>query len=258
MPEAAGIDYAVSMGGSPSGDPPLVLIHGAGGSRLHWPPELRRIQDRDVYAVDLPGHGRSLGSAAEHIEGYVDGINQWMGAIGLPPSIVVGHSMGGAIAQQLAYDHREQVAGLVLIGTGSRLPVNESLLVLTNAEDTFPQATELILRWQFSRQVDPALVTLAKESLEMIDHSVMHADLTACSRFDVSERNPRVALRGLPAVVICGQEDKMTPLAMNQALADFIPQAEMVSIPDAGHMVMLEKPAEVAQAVRSFLSQQNL
>jgi pimeloyl-ACP methyl ester carboxylesterase len=211
-----------------------------------------------VYSIDLPGHGRSKGSAADRIEQYADAVTQWMGAVDLPPAVVVGHSMGGAIAQQIAFEDRARLAGLVLIGTGNRLPVNESLLQLTASAETFPKAAELIIRWQFSRQVDPALAALAKESLEMIDHSVMHADLTACSRFDVTERNPIVALRALPVIVICGQDDKMTPPAMNQALVDFIPQAELVTIPSAGHMVMLEKPAEVAATVRAFLDRQNL
>jgi pimeloyl-ACP methyl ester carboxylesterase len=216
------------------------------------------MQGRVVHAIDLPGHGRSEGPAADRIKGYADGVAQWMEAIDLPQAIVVGHSMGGAIAQQMAYDFRERVAGLVLIGTGSRLPVNQSLLQLTASAESFPQAAELIIRWQFSRQVDPALVALAQESLEMLDHSVMHADFSACSRFDVSERNPKVALRELPVVVICGQDDKMTPPAMNQALADFIPQAMLVTVPSAGHMVMLEKPQEVARAIQSFLDRHNL
>jgi pimeloyl-ACP methyl ester carboxylesterase len=258
MPETAGINYAISSGGSPTGDPPLILIHGAGGSRLHWPPELRRLEGRVVYSIDVPGHGRSEGSGVDRIAGYTDRVARWMEAMDLPPAIVAGHSMGGAIAQQLAYDHRQRLAGLILIGTGSRLPVNKSLLELTSSAKTFPQAAELIIRWQFSRQVDPALVELAQEAVDQLDHRVMHADLVACSRFDVSERHPRVDLVGLPTLVICGQEDKMTPLAMNQALVDFIPQAELVTVPSAGHMVMLEQPAEVAAAIQAFLNQHNL
>lgn len=258
MPEAAGINYAISSGGSPTGAPPLVLIHGAGGSRLHWPPDLRRLEGRTVYSIDLPGHGRSKGSVTDRIDGYADGVSRWMEAVDLPSAIVAGHSMGGAIAQQLAYGHRQRLAGLILIGTGNRLPVNTSLLELTSSAKTFPQATELIIRWQFSRQVDPDLVELAQESMDNLDHRVMHADLVACSQFDLSGRDPQVDLAGLPTLVICGQEDKMTPLAMSQALVDTIPQAEMVTVSSAGHMVMLEKPAEVTGAIQSFLNQHNL
>jgi pimeloyl-ACP methyl ester carboxylesterase len=255
MPEAAGIDYAVSSGEPLSGGSPVVLIHGAGGSRLHWPPELRRMQGREVYAIDLPGHGRSPGPAVDQIQMYADKVAEWMDALELPKAVVIGHSMGGAITQQLAYDHRERVAGLVLIGTGSHLPVNESLLMLTSSAESFPQAADLIIRWQFSRQADPSLVALAREALGESDHQVMHADLTACNQFDLTDRNPKVGLRQLPVVVICGQDDKMTPQSMNQALADFIPQAELVTVPSAGHMVMLEKPVEVAGAVEAFLGQ---
>lgn len=258
MPEAAGIAFATSSRGSSDGAPPLVLIHGAGGSRIHWPPELRRMASRAVHAIDLPGHGRSEGSALDQIQHYADQVAGWMEALELPKAVVAGHSMGGAIAQQLAYDHRGRLAGLVLIGTGNRLPVNPILLELTASPETFPQAAELILRWEFSLQVDPALVELAREAMGELDHSVMHADLTACSRFDLSDRNPRKELAGIPILVICGQDDKMTPLSLNQELAEFLPGAKLVNIPSAGHMVMLEKPVEVAGAIEDFLQHNGL
>jgi pimeloyl-ACP methyl ester carboxylesterase len=258
MPEAAGIDYAISAGGSSNGGTPLVLVHGAGGSRLHWPAELRRLEGRTVYAIDLPGHGRSSGSTTNTIEGYTAQVALWMEAVGLAPAVVLGHSMGGAITQQLASDHRSTLAGMVLIGTGQRLPVNPSLLEFTASADTFPKAAELILKWQFSRQVDPTLVSMAADEMQAIHHSVMHDDLTACSKFDHARRAQEKGLDGLAALVICGQDDKMTPLSLNQDLVDSIPGAKLVTVPEAGHMVMLEDPAAVAEAIKAFLESSGL
>ena len=258
MPEAAGIAYATSAGGSSNGGLPFVLVHGAGGSRLHWPAELRRMEGRTVYAIDLPGHGRSSGSTSNTIEGYAAQVALWMEAVDLPPAVVIGHSMGGAISQLLASNHRAKLAGMVLIGTGQQLPVNPSLLEFTSSADTFPKAAELILKWQFSRQVDPTLVSMAADEMQALHHSVMHDDLTACNKFDHTRRAQEKGLGGLPALVICGQDDKMTPLSMNQDLADALPGANLVTIPSAGHMVMLEKPAEVAVAIKAFLESNGL
>lgn len=258
MPEAAGIAYATSPGESSLGSTPLVLIHGAGGSRLHWPADIRRMEGRMVYAIDLPGHGRSSGPTSNTIEGYASRVAAWMAAVDLPPAIVVGHSMGGAITQQLAVDYRQRLAGMVLIGTGVQLPVNHNLLELTSSADTFPKAAELILKWQFGRQVNPDLVAVAAKEMQTLDHNVMHDDLTACNQFDLSHTTPPESLGGLPALVICGQDDKMTPLAMNRDLAESLPGANLVAVPAAGHMVMLERPEEVVVAIQAFLDHNSM
>jgi pimeloyl-ACP methyl ester carboxylesterase len=216
------------------------------------------MEGRAVYAIDLPGHGRSSGSTSNTIEGYATQVALWMEAADLPPVVVIGHSMGGAISQQLASNHRAKLAGMVLIGTGQQLPVNPSLLEFTASAETFPKAAELILKWQFSRQVDPTLVSMAADDMQALHHSVMHDDLTACSKFDHTHRAQEMGLGELPALVICGQDDKMTPLSLNQDLANALPGANLVTISAAGHMVMLERPAEVAEAITAFLESNGL
>ncbi len=115
MPDAAGVGYKHHSRGSPnSGQPPLVLIHGAGGTRLHWPPSLRRLPGAEVYALDLPGHGEAPGSGQSTISGYRRAVVDWMQALDLPPAVVIGHSMGGALALALALDAPPRVAGIVL------------------------------------------------------------------------------------------------------------------------------------------------
>ncbi|MFO3797218.1 MAG: alpha/beta fold hydrolase, partial [Anaerolineales bacterium] len=130
--------------------PVLVLIHGAGGSRLSWPPALRRMPEVAVYTLDLPGHGRSAPPPLENIADYAAAIASFMDAMHLPPSVLVGHSMGSAIALTLALEHPAQVRGLVLIGSGARLRVHPSLLEWTAQESTLPQAIQTLLEWGFS------------------------------------------------------------------------------------------------------------
>ena len=101
----------------------IVLLHGAGGTHLHWPHNIRRLGEYRILAPDLPGHGKSGGLGEQTIEGYADVIANWLDEIGVYKAVFIGHSMGGAISLMMALRHQERVAGLGLVGTGGSLPV---------------------------------------------------------------------------------------------------------------------------------------
>lgn len=249
MPYAADVYYVENPHGKGE-KPPLVLIHGAGGTHLHWPAALRRLNGFRVYALDLPGHGRSKGVGEQQIPAYARHVVRWMDALGLRRAVICGHSMGGAIVQTLALEFPERVLGIILVGTGARLRVAPAILQHTASEATFPQAVETVVQWAFSADADPRLVALAARRWSQVRPSVLHGDFLACDRFDVMDR---LASIQVPALVLCGEEDRLTPVRYAQYLAEHIPQAALVTIPRAGHMVMLEQPQAVAQAVREFL-----
>lgn len=230
------------------GGPALILIHGAGGSHLHWPAALRRMPGATVYAIDLPGHGRSEGPGRERIEDYVAEIVRFMDAVEVSRGVLVGHSMGGAIAQMTALTAPERVAGLVLVGTGARLRVASALLdgILQDARS----ALALITEWAWGPEADPAMVARGRQMMARVDPRVVWGDFAACDRFDIRERVGEIPA---PTLVITGSEDRMTPAKFGQWLAERIPGARFVLIEGAGHMVMLEKPDQVASAVREWL-----
>lgn len=230
------------------GGPALILIHGAGGSHLHWPAALRRMPGATVYAIDLPGHGRSEGPGRERIEDYVAEIVRFMDAVEVSRGVLVGHSMGGAIAQMTALTAPERVAGLVLVGTGARLRVASALLdgILQDARS----ALALITEWAWGPEADPAMVARGRQMMARVDPRVVWGDFAACDRFDIRERVGEIPA---PTLVITGSEDRMTPARFGQWLAERIPGARFVLIEGAGHMVMLEKPDQVASAVREWL-----
>ncbi len=230
------------------GGPALILIHGAGGSHLHWPAALRRMPGATVYAIDLPGHGRSEGPGRERIEDYVADIVRFMDAVGIPRGVLVGHSMGGAIAQMTALTAPERVAGLVLVGTGARLRVAPALLdgILQDARG----ALALITEWAWGPEADPAMVARGRQMMAGVNPQVVWGDFVACDRFDIRERVGEITA---PTLVITGSEDRMTPPRFGQWLAERIPGARFVLVEGTGHMVMLEKPDQVASAVREWL-----
>src|SRR5512142_1639337 len=97
MPTAAGL-YYFAHGAENVSRPPVILIHGAGGSHLSWPPQMRRLHDERILAVDLPGHGKSAGVGHHAVEDYAAGILAFLAALKLNQAVLVGHSLGGAVA----------------------------------------------------------------------------------------------------------------------------------------------------------------
>jgi pimeloyl-ACP methyl ester carboxylesterase len=175
----------------------------------------------------------------------------WVDALELETCVFAGHSMGGAIAQILALDHSEVVAGLILVGTGGRLRVHPDILAMSASSAGYAQAIETILTWSYSKTADSRLVELAGERMAQVESHVVHADYLACDRFDIL---PRLSEITCPTLVICGSDDQLTPIKYSQHLVDHIPGASLVIIEDAGHMVMLEQPDVVTSAILNYLS----
>lgn len=238
--------YTLSQG--PTDSPALVLVHGAGGSRLHWPGELRRLPGATVYTLDLPGHGRSGGQGCDTIKGYAEIVAGFLQAVGVEQVIVVGHSMGGAIAMTLALDFAGLAAGLALVGTGARLRVAPA--ILEGIRDNFEGSVELITRFAWSPQASPTLTQLGQQALLETGPDVLLGDFIACDRFDVMERLGEIEI---PTMVIAGSADQLTPAKYARFLVERISGASLVTIEGAGHMIMLEQAAEIGKTVTEFL-----
>lgn len=225
---------------------PLLLIHGAGATHLDYPAELRRMNS---IAPDLPGHGRSPGSGHDDVAEYAADMVALLDALDIPQAIIAGHSMGGAITQTLALNYPGCVKGVILLATAGVLPVNDAILngVLTDTRATL----ELIVKWCWSKTTPDELKQNSLAQLLKTAPKVTHGDYLACSRFDVRDRLIEIQV---PVLVIGGTVDKMTPPAWQEALAQALPDATLHLIEGAGHMVMLEKPADVAASVQKWLA----
>lgn len=229
---------------------PIVLLHGAGGSHLSWPAEIRRLKGFHIYALDLPGHGQSETAGYRSIPEHATAVLNWLIAVGLTKVVIAGHSMGSAIALWLAYHHPDCVDSLVLLGSAAQLCVNPGLLSMARTDESFSQAVDLIVRWSFSEGTDIRLVELVKKRMLESRVDVLYSDLIACNAFDFRDYVTRITQSTL---ILCGSEDKMTPLNQSEWMADRMPAARLEVIPNSGHMVMLEKPQAVADALQRFL-----
>ncbi|OGO17389.1 MAG: hypothetical protein A2Z14_04245 [Chloroflexi bacterium RBG_16_48_8] len=237
-------------GASGLGHPALVLVHGAGGSSLHWPPQLRRLSGEVVYSLDLPGHAQSAGDPEKSIERYAQRLIAWLDCLELETVVLVGHSMGGAISLTVSIEAPHRIKGLVLVASGAKLRVHPQILALTDNETSYQQAVEWITQWAFSDQAEARMVELAQKRMAEVPPEVVHADFLACDHFDIMERLSEISV---PTLVLCGIEDQLTPVSYSQYLVDHIPQARLVVIEGAGHMVMLEKPVEVVRQIQGFI-----
>lgn len=231
--------------------PATLLIHGAGGHHLYWPPQVRRLHGQRTFAVDLPGHGRSAGIGCHRVEDYTDTVLEFMKDRGLNAAVWVGHSMGGAIALDAALRFPQRVLALGLIGAGARLRIDPDLLRHASQEATFPAAINLIGGRSFAAETDLRLKELALQRMGEIRPSVFLGDLMACDAFDAMDRLAEI---NLPTLIVCGSEDQMTPPRYSEYLHDNIPGSRLQVIAEAGHMVMLEQPDEVAEALAEFVA----
>ena len=230
--------------------PPVILIHGAGGNHLSWPPQIRRMADERIYALDLPGHGKSEGVGRQSIDEYVDDVIMFMKELKLRAAVVVGISMGSAIALTLALKFPKKVLGLGLLGSGSKLRVDSSILETAGNPNTFESAVEMINENCFSKDTPQSLLNLSKRQMLEIRPPVLLGDFLACNEFDVTSQLEKI---DVPTLIICGAEDKMTPLKYSELLSAGIVNSQLHVVDHAGHMVMAEQPDIVANLLKQFI-----
>lgn len=250
MPIANGCYYNLSQLGKAS-DLPLILIHGAGGSHLGWHTQLRRMPDRTVYALDLPGHGKSMGEGRHSVAEYASDILSFMESVGIYRAVLAGHSLGGMIALQAGMVNPERIGGLVLVSTSASCPVPADIVQGLLHPVTYKQSLDWLVDRLSGSSGDRKWVEATRQAVAQTRRGVLYGDLLACRSFDIGDR---LAGLSMPTCVISGGQDKFFPTPMSRRLARSIPGALWECIPGAGHLLSLEKPDELDQIVRPFLN----
>lgn len=231
--------------------PAIIFVHGAGGSHLMWLAELRTFKkEYHPIAVNLPGHGLSPGAGCERIEGYASFVLELADELKLKKFFLVGLSMGGAIAQEIALTAPERIISLVLMSTGARLKVLPELFKMIR--ENWKSYLEMFPKFAFSQYAPPAVVEQALKEVSQRDPKVVEADFRACDNFNRMEDVKRISL---PTLIISAELDLLTPPKYMDYLHEQIAGSRLLKIPQAGHIVNLEKPKEVIQALGEFFKE---
>jgi len=241
----------VSFREAGQGFPAVLLLHAAGGSSLSFDAVLHHMAShgRHVVALDLPGHGNSPAldpapAADDLLERYRDLAAEAAERLGLGRFVVAGHSMGGAVAQLMALDLGERLAGMVLIATAARLKVAPA--VLDAIHNHFDQLPTLLAAVGYSPATDrDQAARWAREQIQA-EREVMLADFLACAVFD---QRQRVGAVDCPVWILSAADDLLTPLSLQERLQQLIPRSRLQVVTRAGHFLPLERPDVVARCL---------
>ncbi len=256
---ANGTMIHASTGGRPfdAGLPTVVLIHGAGMDHTVWQFQSRAIAHHgfNVLALDLPGHGRSGDPAPTSIGAFAEIVASFLTEVGVSSVHVVGHSMGALIGIELAASHPGLVGSLSLLGVAERMAVHPDLLDAAQRNDHL--AFDLVASWSLARPAHlgnhptPGLWMMGAtvRLLERSRPSVLFTDLAACNAYeDAPARAPAISI---PVCILMGSDDLMTRPKHAAALGEAFPNATMVTVPGAGHMLMVERPTTTTTTLLS-------
>ena len=226
-----------------SDTPAVICLHGSGADSVVWSYQVSRLSKQfRIIAPDLPGHGQSEGAALESAEEYANWVDRFARSLELDAFLLMGHSFGGAIAQQYARLYPKKLKGIILIATGTAFKLSSAYRALyENGVNVANLDCDDI----------PQSIRQGYKMLKKVSGPLLHADLLAAGCFDST---PWISTVQLPALVLWGSTDFITPRELPEALAQALPHATFQVIEDAGHVVMVDAPVPFNTAVAEFIS----
>jgi 3-oxoadipate enol-lactonase len=244
----------------PNGEPGILLLHGLGANSSSWQLQMPDLLDTGFrpIAPDLPGFGKSrhLGGSWS-IRYAAQAVASLLGHLQAAPLHVVGISMGGTVALQLALDYPGLVKKLVLVSTFARLRpeslggwlyfAQRSLLVWGSGLESQAQyVARRIFPGERQQELRQALI----EQIMQANPSVYKQAMRSLGLFTVQDRLGEIQA---PTLVITGEADTTVPVHNQRPLVDKIPGARQVVLPDAGHALCVEQPERFNQVLLDFL-----
>jgi pimeloyl-ACP methyl ester carboxylesterase len=161
--------------------------------------------------------------------------------------------MGGAIVQMMALKYPELMKGIILVGTGARLRVNAS--ILNGIRNHFEEIIPKLVSFAYYQGAPKELIERGAEILRKCKPEVLFRDFLACDRFDIMNEVRNI---NLPTLIICGLEDKLTPVKYATYLHQMIKGSRLQIISKAGHMVMMEAPRIFNEKLKEFILSQKM
>ncbi|MFF1444948.1 alpha/beta fold hydrolase [Streptomyces sp. NPDC058295] len=239
----------------PGAGPTLVFLHYWGGSGRTWDLVVDRLAGRDVLTVDFRGWSRSSHLGGPYaLRRLADDTLAVIADAGVTDYVLVGHSMGGKVAQLAAATRPAGLRGIVLVGSGPAKPAaqitpeyREALSHAYDSDESVARARDHILT---ATELPVSLkAQIATDSRAGTDAARTEWPLRGIAE-DITEHTRMISV---PALVIAGDNDHVEPAeVLRDNLMPYLPQADFTVIPHTGHLIPLEAPADLADALTAF------
>lgn len=237
--------------------PPIVFLHGLGGDHGFWLYQVPAFCHRyPVITLDLRGHGQStIPTKPFGMQEMARDVVRLLRALGAERAHLVGVSLGGMVAQQFALDYPQALASLVLADTLCEVP--EAFREIAASGFQFIEANDMRTIAQaritaaFSERVDPVLLEYAIDRVAQNDKDAYLSAACAAFSFSAAQAIKKISA---PTLIVCGENDQVTPLALSETLAGAIPGARLAKIAGSGHISNLDYPQEFNRIVGEFLA----
>jgi 3-oxoadipate enol-lactonase len=240
--------------------PPLVFLHGIGGTARAWRRQLDAFGDRyRAIAWDMPGYGGSAPLQNLSIAALAGALKDFLLEVGAVKPILVGHSIGGMIVQQLLA-HDPMIAEYVVLAQTSpafggsdgewQKQFLDARLGPLDRGETMASLAPKVVADLVGDDADPDGIELACACMASVPEASYRAAMTSMLGFDLRKSLAQICV---PALVIAGTKDKNAPAPMVKKMASFIPNATYVELEGVGHLVALEQPKEFNAVLGDFL-----
>lgn len=241
---------------------PVLMIHGFPFDRTIWKSQVAALSsDYRVITPDLRGHGQTPASDGVYtMDLLAHDVLALLDELGVERAVWVGHSMGGYLSMAALRLAPERLMGLALVATHPHADSEDRRIQrIQSAESALENGSANIalsmMSMLFATNTDPKSPTARGVYDIMIEASPEGLNGALRGMAERPESVATLQALSIPALVIAGAEDQIVDVAVAEKMAAMIPQAELVVVPEAGHMVMVEQPDATNEALRRFLSQ---
>lgn len=230
----------------------VLCLHGVGGNGAVFAPFMQRLaKNHSPLAFDQPGHGRSGGlDSLGSVERMTDFTRAVIEKLDLRQPVLLGHSLGSAIALEYALRYPQEVRALVLCSSGARLEILDSVLDLhrrvTEGRERRPFSREL-----FSAAASPEILRQGFMEDMKTDPRARFGDMLAARDWNADKRLDALAA---PTLIVWGEDEQPALAAQAELLSARLRSARKLIVPKAGHMLPLEAPEALAGGVDRFLA----
>jgi 3-oxoadipate enol-lactonase len=251
--------FSYEAAGDPA-SPALVFLHGIGGAARAWRGQLDYFADSyHSIAWDMPGYGGSAALSTVSIASLADALGDFLHAAGVEKPVIVGHSIGGMIVQQLLA-HDPDIAGAVVLaqtspafgkpdGDWQKQFISARLGPLDRGETMVSLAPSLV-KELVGDDPDASGMVLARDCMASVPETTYRATMLALMGFDLRHALKEISV---PALVLSGSKDNNAPAPMMAKMAGYIPGATYVELEGVGHLANLERPDEFNAVLWDFL-----